>query len=216
MNNILVVTGGAINKNTLGYVLGNHQFKTIIAVDNGLKCCKDMDIMPDVIIGDFDTVSGTLLEEYRSKAEIDTYKPEKDFTDTYLAIDKAISLHPDNVYMIGCTGSRIDHSLANLGLLKRCLDKDIKGYLYDFNNRVTLIDSTKQITLTKQEQYGKYISLVPYSDEVCGVTIRGFKYPLDEATLKLGDCVGVSNELDSNMGSISIESGYLLVIESKD
>ena len=140
--------------------------------------------------------------------------PEKDDTDTEYAIREAIRRGAMEIVVIGATGTRIDDVLGNISLLGIGLEEQIKISLVDEHNRIRMIN--QPLTIRKAEQYGKYVSLIPFSEKVSGVTLRGLKYPLTDYTMGGFNSLGISNEIVSDEASISLSSGQLIVIESKD
>lgn len=118
-----------------------------------------------------------------------------------------------NITIIGAIGTRLDHTIANFHILKQAIEKNIKTKLINENNEIELID--KPIKLKKDSKY-KYISLIPMTTEVIGVTLKGFKYPLEDYTLSIGNSLGVSNEQIEEEAEIIIEQGILIVIKSID
>ena len=122
----LVVTGGTMDYGFAGRFLENRRFDKVIAVDGGLTALSRLHLKPDAIVGDFDTVSEDVLAEYKSSREEITWgihKPEKDETDTELALNTAIGLGCTRLVLLGATGGRMDHFLGNLHLLYACLKK---------------------------------------------------------------------------------------------
>ena len=107
----------------------------------------------------------------------------------------------------------MDHTLANIGLLKQFAEFGISAYLIDEHNRITM--TARQHIVKRTDAY-KYVSLLPYTEQVTGVTLQGFYYNAQGLTLKLGESIGVSNELIAECGLIEFESGLLIVIESRD
>ena len=104
--------------------------------------------------------------------------------------------------------------LGNISLLGIGLEEDVRMELLDANNRIRMTDHS--VVLKKKQQYGKYLSLLPYSEKVTGVTLKGVKYPLDNYTMGGFNSLGISNEIVDAEASIELKSGRLLVIESRD
>lgn len=215
MNKLLIVTGGSIDASFAMEYLAKHEFDYIIAADSGLNTLDKLQMIPDVILGDFDSVDVSVLECYRNQdIEIHTFDPVKDSTDTEIAMRLAIKKQPKEVHILGATGTRIDHMLANVSLLGLFAEYGIEAYLVDAQNRIRMI--RENMVIRKAEQYGEYLSLVPYCGEVTGVTLRGFKYPLNHVVMEGFSSLGISNEIVDEVAEIELEAGYLLVIESKD
>lgn len=209
----LIINGGNINYDFASVYIKNTKFDKVIAVDGGLIFADKMNIIPDYIIGDFDTVQSSLLDKYNTQSKIIKYNPIKDNTDSEIAINYACDINSTEIVIIGATGKRMDHTLANIEILVTPLRKGIEAYIIDEYNKIYLIDNLK--TISKSEQYGKYVSLIPLS-KVEGLTLKGFKYPLDNYTYDIGISIGISNELEAENGIVKLSDGILIAIESRD
>lgn len=195
-------------KNTFG--------QNIIAVDKGLETLYQLNIMPNHVVGDFDSVSTLILKFYQNNPNVifHTFNPEKDNTDTDIALKLAIHLKSSAITIMGALGKRMDHALSNIHILMDALEANIPCQILDEYNRIYLIkDNT---TIHKSEIYGKYISLIPLTTDVEGLTLVGFKYPLKNAKLSIGISLGVSNEILQDIARIELSKGILIVIESRD
>ena len=211
---VLIVSGGNIDIEFLKDVLKSN-YDSIIAVDKGLESLHKLNKTPNAIVGDFDSVSKDLIKFYENKnIPINAYKSEKDFTDTELGLDLAISLNPDKITIVGAIGTRLDHTLSNVHILTKCLEKNIVCEMIDSYNKVYLINNKKEIE--KKNCYGKFFSIIPLTSEVQGITLKGFKYPLENYTLSIGKSLGISNEIVENTVIVEVKSGILIAIESKD
>lgn len=175
-----------------------------------------MKIKPNHVVGDFDSVSKEILLFYQKDKQIIfyPYHPEKDNTDTDIALTLAIQLKSSNITIIGALGGRMDHALANIHILKKALRANIPCQILDHDNKIYLLD--KETKLSKSKLYGQYISLIPLTTTVEGVTLTGFKYPLTHACMSIGESLGVSNEMIHDVATISLTSGIFIVIESRD
>lgn len=214
--NTLIVSGGKINLDFLYKYYNDNKNSTIIAVDKGLNALHELNIIPHHIVGDFDSINKETLFLYSNNPNIvvHKYNPEKDYTDTDIAIKLAIDLNSSCINIIGGFGNRIDHLLANIHILMHGLNANIPCYLLDEYNKVYLINGTTKIF--KSKAYGKYISLIPLTSSVSGLTLKGFKYPLNDYTLPIGVSLGISNEIVDNIATISFKDGILIIIESSD
>jgi thiamine pyrophosphokinase len=214
-NKILIITGGCVDDAFLSDYLLQEQYSMIIAADSGLAAADRLNIELDYIVGDFDSVSETVLQKYRKlSTPIKTFPKEKDKTDTQIAIELALMNHANHLDIIGATGSRLDHVLANIHLLLLPMQLKVRASLIDGNNRIYL--RQKSFNLKKQEQFGDYVSLLPFTEKVRGLTLRGFKYPLNQIVLTSGNSLGISNEIMEEEASVEFTEGILLVIESRD
>lgn len=171
-------------------------------------------MIPDYILGDFDSIDKKVLEKHKTqKIKINELKPEKDFTDTEEAINLAIKLKSSEFVIIGAIGTRIDHVLANINVLKIALDNNIKAKIINEHNEIELINN--ELIIEKNNLY-KYISIMPLTTQVEGITITGMKYPLENYTLTIGNSLGVSNEQIEKTAKIKVKDGILIVIKSRD
>lgn len=190
--------------------------QNIIAGDRGLEALYQLKIIPNHVVGDFDSVSPEILEFYKKQPQIifHTYNAEKDNTDTDIALKLAIQLKSSKVTILGALGKRMDHALANIHILKDALEANIPCQILDEYNRIYLIN--KEMTLEKNKVFGKYVSLIPLTSTIEGLTLTGFKYSLNHYTLPIGTSLGISNEIIGDIAHIEMKNGILIVIESKD
>lgn len=219
----LIVLGGRMEKDfALSFILSGRWDK-IIAVDGGLHILHKLKVTPTDIVGDFDTVDPELLMQYKGQEGIwiRRFQPQKDDTDSEIAVRMAIEYGSNQIDIIGGTGNRLDHTIGNIRLLGQIYQaKDNlgkrEGFLYDKNNRVRLVE--KECVIRKEEEYGEYVSLFPFTQTVTGITLDGFQYPLTNATMDIftAPTLGISNEIIKKEGKITCREGVLLVIESMD
>lgn len=212
----LIVSGGSLNKEFVMKIVGQGRYDRILAADSGMNALYAAAVTPDIIIGDFDSVDEKILAFFQQNKAIDfcTLNPEKDDTDTEFAIRESIRRGADSITIIGGTGTRLDHVLGNISLLGIGFEEQISMELLDEHNRIRMIQ--KPLTLEKDVQYGKYVSLIPYGGDVQGITLRGFKYPLSDYTMGGFNSLGISNEIVDEKAVIELTGGSLLVIESHD
>jgi thiamine pyrophosphokinase len=187
--------------------------KYVICVDGGAKHIREMGIVPNVLIGDLDSISDVDFQYLKDKkVETIKYPSQKDMTDAEIAVDFAADKGFEEIIIIGGIGTRLDHSLANVLLLKKLLDKGIKGILLNENNEITLIKDKIEI----EKEKGVKLSLLPLSGVVEGITTKGLYYPLNNEDIEIGSSRGVSNEFKDEVAEVSIKSGILIVIKSRD
>jgi len=212
---ILIFTGGMINLEWAREWLANQQFDYVIAADKGLLYADELNCKVDYILGDYDSVDKDLLEKYRSmNVELTTFPCEKDYTDTHLAIETAIERGASQITILGATGSRMDHTMSNIQNMKIALDLGVPCYIVNEYNKIYL--ANKNVVINKSEQFGKYISLIPFSQSVTGLTLSGFHYPLKKFRMDQGLSVGISNEIVGEKGVIEFDNGVLIIFETKD
>lgn len=218
MKTCLIVTGGKIDDDFARSFLKKGTFNKVIAVDGGLEAVERLGLTPDYVVGDFDTAKRPVLERYHSLPFIvwDQHKPEKNETDTELARSRALTLGCGRIIFLGATGGRIDHMLGNIHALYTCMQSGVEAWIVDGQNKVYLIDEGK--IFCRESLWGKYVSFLPYTEEVTGITLRGFKYPLTDRTIRRGEEVGlcISNEVIGDTAEISFREGVLVCVESHD
>ena len=216
MKTAVIISGGSLDPDFALAFLREEKPELLIGADRGICFLKEKGIHPTHIVGDFDSASGEALEYFKQFPEIPirTFNPVKDFTDTAIAMELAMDEGADRIYILGGTGTRLDHVVANIKLLSHALERKKECILMDAHNRIRLID--QPLTIEKKKQYGKYVSLFAFGGQVKGLTLRGFFYPLTEYDMEAENPLGVSNEITAENGEISFSSGKLLVMESKD
>lgn len=208
-----ILTGGRICVDFLKKHMEKEKYHCFIVVDGALIYAKEAGIVPDYIVGDFDTVEELLLEEY-PKEIVFRHPPEKDWTDTELAAELAVRDGCREIVFLGATGTRLDHSLANIFLLQQLLENGIQGMIVDEYNKLYI--RNRSFFVEKEKQYGKFFSLLPLTDKVTGVTLTGVKYPVEKRDFYRKHSLGVSNEIIEDVAVITFCKGCFLVLETSD
>lgn len=218
MKTCLIITGGSIDIAFAGSFLRGKQFDVVIVADSGLEAAKALSLMPDAVVGDFDSVSADVLEEFQHKKGIawDIHKPEKNETDTELAVFVAFSRQCTSLTILGATGGRFDHTMGNLHLLYTCMLEGVDASMIDGQNKIYLLNTGKEFR--REEVWGSYLSFLPLTPKVLGITLHGFRYPLNQKDIEIGKEAGlcISNELAEDVGSIEFSEGVLICVESHD
>lgn len=216
-NRILIVTGGKMEDDFAADYLKGQSFTRIIAADSGLAACRRLAIVPTDILGDFDSLKDKeLLNACRDEGiPVREFPSRKDYTDTELAVEYARELSPDEVVLLGATGSRYDHALANIGMLERLADEQITGSIVDRHNEIEMLCGYNEKVYRKREDR-RFFSLVAWGGPVTGISLTGFSYPLSDAELSPSQSLGISNELTEECGVLRMKTGRLLVIRSSD
>lgn len=231
----LIVSGGQTDPEQLEQQIQSLRAKEgiLIAADSGLEVLDQLILqenqqeipmenstvfVPDVAVGDFDSVDPQVLERFQQRGEIrwERHRPEKNETDTELAFTIALEAGVTDVILMGVTGTRLDHVLSNVHLLKAAMDHGVSCQLLDAHNRIRLVD--RGMVFSMAEDPYPFVSFLPLTMEVKGITLTGFKYPLKDHHLILGQECGlcVSNELAAEEAVLSFDQGLLLVIEARD
>lgn len=292
--NTLIITGGSIEPSFAQQYLAWFGWDQTIAADSGLEFCRAADILPDLILGDYDSAREETVCYYREHyaERMHTFPAEKDETDTELALSLALEAGADHITLLGATGTRVDHMLGSLQLLIKARAAGAECLIVDAHNRIRLLGRPEEARhlsglpafqagrsasaassaarkqtgaeeavrqgilssaksdpqpetlaagprtapllqdmlpqtgaqsapavefyLRREEQFGRYVSLLPFTPCVEGLTLTGFHYNVTDFTLKCGRALGVSNEIEEETAQISFREGLLLVIESLD
>lgn len=175
----------------------------IICADGGMNHAVKYNINPDILIGDMDSVNDGC--DFENTV---VYPCEKNETDGELAVSLAMKKGCDEVVMLGFTGNRLDHTAANICLLRVLCNSGIKAFITDKNNTVYYIKS--QIEL--DGVCGKTISVIPLFSDMTGVCTKGLYYPLNKETLYFGKTRGISNKANEDKIEITVESGEGIVV----
>lgn len=181
----------------------------ILCADSGLRHARALGISPDWVLGDFDSSS-----EQPEGESVLRYPPEKDDTDTMLAVKQALSLGVEEIQIYGGLGGRFDHAIANVQTLRYLSEHGAVASLCDAQNWMTV--QTAGTVRKYPRRDGWYFSLLSLSDTCTGVTITGTKYCLQNGTLHANFPLGISNEIVAERAEISLQTGMLLVLYTKD
>lgn len=187
-----------------------------LGVDRGVYILLKNHIIPDLAVGDFDSVNSFEMDQINKQVStISRYEPEKNETDMELAIRMALDKNPDTIKIFGATGGRMDHFLANAFLLLPYQQQfpEVKMEIIDIQNTIS-IHFPNEFAVTRNHL--TYISFLPLSEVVQGLTLTGFKYPLYNKSIKFGTTLCISNELAQQTGNFSFEKGILMMIRSTD
>lgn len=212
----IIVSGGQIDDAFALEVLQMVEPEYVIGVDKGLTFLYNHQVMPTHIVGDFDSVSEPIIEYYKTKTQIPIreFPSEKDATDTEIAVRLAVELGAQDLWILGGTGTRLDHVLSNIHVLKIAHDHGVKAYLIDTCNRISLAE--KEVRLQKSKGFGEYFSLFPYEGVVEDVSIEGAKYPLSHYRMSASESRLVSNEYKDEEVRITFPQGMIILMETRD
>ena len=284
---IAIVCAGPCHRAFLHEFRKNKKPDYFIAADRGLLTCLYAGIIPDCVLGDYDSLfpdsedseraeekssadserteeessadSGREDENFSADSEREdgklsallrkieypadlleklnregkrvlTYPARKDFSDSEAAVREAVRIImdarqkadsiqettdvSDEIYLLGATGGRLDHFLANIALLMIPTQFGIKAWIVNEKNEITLL--REGCSLEKKHTFGKYVSLIPFTEEVTGVVLKGFRYPLYGYTLTRDNTLGLSNEIEDERAEVAFEKGILIMVLSKD
>ena len=180
-----------------------------VAADSGWNNAELLGVTPQILLGDFDSIGRDTLPK---AVEILQVPPEKDRTDTQLAVDLALSRGANDFVLIGGLSGRLDHTLSNLSILEYLAERGAHAVMTDGFNRVRFLRNTG--ALIARSAY-TYLSFIVVGEVAKGVSVDGCKYPLKNAKLKRTCQYAVSNEITGNCALVEVRHGALLVVESK-
>lgn len=211
----MIVTGGNIEFDFALDFMKKNKFDCLIGADHGIEFLKKAGYVPDWIVGDFDSGDLKTLEQFQEKGvSVRKFRPEKDYTDTEIAVQLALEKGSTEITILGATGTRIDHVLGSIRNLSIPMRAGVPCFLIDSRNRIRMTE--KPLKLAKKEQFGKYVSVLAHGKAVENLCLRGFFYPLEGYTMTADDALGISNEIVEDAAEITFDSGCILVVESRD
>ena len=188
----------------------------IICADGGTRHGRRFGIKPDIIIGDLDSTADADFKFFKEiGVEFQQHPVEKDKTDMEICIEKAMEKSKDLV-IIGATGGRTDHYVANLLMLSKFSEMGVDILLADENNEIRVLTDNGKKQIEIFGTVNDYVSLIPITERVEGVTTSGLKYELINKSLEFGSTHSVSNAFKEKSAIVKMEKGGLLVIKSKD
>ena len=208
MKKAIIISAGIIKDYTAYSSITVQDEDLVVCADGGYEHCINLGFKPDIVIGDFDSNR----QDIPAEVEKIKYPREKDFTDTHMAVTYALEAGYREFYLLGCLGGRLDHTLANLALLKYLDEQGASGILLDEKNKVTLI--AKKSTLFGKKD--STVSLLPLFQTADGIETKGLYYPLHNGKLTYGISMGISNVFLSDTAEVSVKKGALLAVQSRD
>lgn len=181
----------------------------VIAADKGAEYCLKAGVRPDLVVGDMDSLPPEVLEE-AEKAGIPLRRHDacKDETDTQLALLAALERGARDIEMIAATGDRVDHTLANIHLLRAARLRGADACILSPDSTIFLVDSERTIS----GRTGALVSLLPLTQEVRGLSLSGFQWNVVEALMEIGNPYGISNRVCSDEARIQVREGTLVAV----
>lgn len=206
----LILAGGLRAKTAITKHISSSSL--VIGADSGAEKALDMGIVPNLVVGDMDSISPKILEQLKElKVPLEIYPAEKDLTDTEIAIQAAYQRDYKDIVIAGAVGDRWDHSLANIFLLKKYADLGVNIRIIDDKNQIELINEYKRI-----EKDESFYSVIALADDGVVLSLKGFYYDLHRERLDFGSTRGLSNYIVEPFAEIFIESGFCLLVKSVD
>lgn len=211
MNRILILANGELpDINKARSLIQNGDY--IVCADGGTRHALELDVKPNLIIGDLDSAEPAAIQKFRNEGtSIELYPRDKNETDLELAINHAIELNPKQIVIIAALGGRLDQTLANITLLT-----DPRLTTFD----VRLDDGVEAIFFCRDQvrvhgRSGDIVSLIPWLGTVSGIQTENLKWALNKETLFPDKTRGISNEMIREIASVSITSGLLLIVHRR-
>ncbi|MFH1391676.1 MAG: thiamine diphosphokinase [Candidatus Diapherotrites archaeon] len=200
----VIICNGSVNTKHLYSHISKNDF--IVCADGGANKLLKTKFKPNLIIGDMDSISKNALKKFKG-VEMIRFPHEKDKVDLELALDYCIENNFKEIIIMGALGSRADMTLINVFILTQ-VPKNVKAKIIHENQEIYLIPKKLFIQGVPHET----ISLFPLKGDVSGLTLKGFKYELENYNLRFGTGVGISNEFKKKKVSITFKDGTLLCI----
>lgn len=212
----VIISGGTIETTFALEMIQKIQPECVIGVDRGLTFLYHNQVMPTHIVGDFDSVENSIIAYYKNQTDIpiQEFDPVKDASDTEIAVRLAAELGVEKLWILGATGTRLDHVMANIQTLKIAHDFGMQTYIIDPYNRISLVE--KEVCLLKGQAFGTYFSIFPLGCSVEGLSIKGAKYPLKNHLLRPYDSRCVSNQFEEDKVEITFSEGLIILMETRD
>jgi len=185
----------------------------IICADGGTRYAFALDLTPNLVIGDMDSIQKNHWRELeQAGVSIELFPRDKNETDFELAINRALELKSREIIIVAALGGRLDQTLANIALLS-----DVRLSTLD----VRLDDGVEEIFFCRDQvqvhgRSGDVVSLIPWQGAVTGIKTENLKWRLDNETLYPEKSRGVSNEMTSDMATIRVVSGLLLIVHRRN
>ncbi len=200
---IIIIAGGFVSKRVVEKNIKKSDF--IICADSGVNNLLKTNFKPNLVVGDFDSISNKAVKKF-SKTKAIVFPKKKDKTDLELALIEALKLKPKEIIFLGCIGSRFDQSLSAIMLLSKISEKIVSKIVSDKNVFFTVAKS-KTFTVQKKS----IVSVIPLKKS-SGISMKGVLYDVKNISLEIGSSRGISNVAEEKVVKISLKNGLLLVI----
>lgn len=211
--NCVIVGAGDLTVSELKY---NQDQDFCIAVDGGIMYCEILDIEPDLLVGDFDSLDENWEDaveaiEEQCPEKVVRLNPSKDDTDMLAALRIGLEKGYERFYIYGATGGRLEHTLANIQCLLFLKKSNAVGYIMDGTGMILVLENE---SVSFKDSMEGFLSIFSLGQVAEGVTLKGLKYPLDQYSMTNEYPIGISNEFIGEEAEISVEKGQLAVIIS--
>jgi len=208
----IILNGEIKDYDYINSIVSSENYDYIICSDGGANHAYNMDIVPNYIVGDLDSINKNILEYYKSKDVIfEKFPTKKDETDTELCIELSDKLKAKKIHLIGALGGRIDHTIANINLLYYIRKRGIKA---------KIISEKEEIYIAIEEEIiidgkvGDTISILPIKSDAKGVTLKNLEYPLEDYNIEFSSPLGISNVMTDINCNIKVNEGSIIIIKN--
>lgn len=209
MKGLLIANGEMENKDFYLDLVQREGYDLVVCADGGANNAYATGLIPQVIVGDMDSIREDVRTYFKGKGVAFHVLPTaKDETDTEAALEYLLRAGCTSLDLLGCLGGRMDHAIGNVYLLVELAKKGVRARLVDENNSLEVLLESKTVATRP----GETISLIPLTEKVEGITLKGMAYPLNEETLYMGYSRGISNEALGEEANIHFAKGILLMI----
>ena len=176
----------------------------IYCADGGANIVYQLNLIPKEIYGDLDSIKDEVKDFYTKKnVKFIKFNVEKDYTDSELVLNE-IEKKYDKIYAIAALGGSIDHELTNINLLNR------------YSNLIFVSQKEKMFKIEKSYDFSnmknKKVSFIIFSDKVENLTLKGFKYSVENLDLTKGETRCVSNIIEKNEARVTLKNGALVCV----
>ncbi len=183
----------------------------VICADGGLDSVLKADIIPDILIGDFDSMPKERLKQCENIRTV-VLPVEKDDTDTVSCVRYGMEQGYRNFVLLGVTGGRLDHTYANLHLLKYLAKRNCQGMIMDENTQIFYTENH----FVLENKKGKTVSVLPFGCESATVSLSGVKYQAENLVMYSDFPIGISNIVISDNSKVMVQQGGVLIIINRE
>ncbi len=209
---LIIAGGGLADDARAAALILEGSWDMVVCVDGGASHAARLGVRPDVVIGDLDSAEEGAVAYFRGAGvEILTHPVEKDKTDLDLAVEYAVAHGARDITVIAATGGRPDHTLANVLLTIKAASLGADLLLADGASMVRLVRGGVAIT----GEPGDFVSLIPVGGDARGIHTEGLRYELRDGELRIGETLGVSNELLDTRGHVRVGSGHVILVQTQ-
>ena len=215
MNALIVADGDMPDRADVDRLMAPGGADLVVAADGGALKAQALGLVPDVVVGDSDSLPAAAADELRAAGvPVIVHPSAKDESDTELAVREALTRGATTLTVIGAFGgARLEHTIANLLLLAMPELAGRDARLADGASVVRLLEPGAALAIDGRQ--GDFVSLLPLAQRVEGVTTDGLEFPLRDEALTQGPARGLSNVMTSDSATVRLRAGRLLVVHTR-